>query len=109
MLFALAQYEKLDPDFRPFDSKYDQFLRGRLRLDAAELRGLALFNRADKGNCAACHPSGRGRNGERPLFTDFSYDNLGRETQVTYPDPDGGGSLTSPITTTIYVSSFIPN
>ena len=77
MLFALAQYEKLDPDFRPFDSKYDQFLRGRLRLDAAELRGLALFNRADKGNCAGCHPSGRGRNGEPPLFTDFSYDNLG--------------------------------
>jgi cytochrome c peroxidase len=77
MLFALAQYEKLVPNFRPSDSKYDQFLRGRLRLDAAELRGLALFNRADKGNCAACHPSGRGRNGELPLFTDFSYDNLG--------------------------------
>jgi cytochrome c peroxidase len=76
-LFALAQYEKLDPDFRPFDSKYDAFLRGRVRLDPAELRGLALFNRTDKGNCAACHPSTRGRNGELPLFTDFSYDNLG--------------------------------
>jgi cytochrome c peroxidase len=77
ILFALAQYEKLDPDFRPFDSKYDRFLQGRLRLDPAELRGLALFNRADKGNCAACHPSGRGPNGALPLFTDFSYDNLG--------------------------------
>jgi len=77
ILFALAQYEKLDPDFRPFDSKYDRFLQGRLRLDPAELRGLALFNRADKGNCAACHPSARGSKGELPLFTDFSYDNLG--------------------------------
>ena len=75
--FALAQYQKHDPEFRPFDSKYDLFLAGRLRLAPAELRGLALFNRADKGNCAACHPSGRGSNHEPPLFTDFSYDNLG--------------------------------
>ena len=85
VLFALAQYEKLDPDFRPFDSKYDQFLRGRIRLDLAELRGLALFNRADKGNCAACHPSGRGPNGELPLFTDFSYHNLGVPRNASIP------------------------
>jgi cytochrome c peroxidase len=77
LVFALSQYEKFDPDFQPFDSKYDEFLRGSVRLAPAELRGLALFNRADKGNCAACHPSGRGHSGELPLFTDFSYDNLG--------------------------------
>jgi len=75
--FALAQYQKTDPDFRPFDSKYDYFLAGKLRLAPAELRGLALFNRADKGNCAACHPSGRGPNNAPPMFTDFTYDNLG--------------------------------
>ena len=75
--FAIGQYEKLDPGFHPFDSKYDYFLAGKLRLAPAELRGLALFNRADKGNCAACHPSTRGPHGEPPLFTDFSYDNLG--------------------------------
>ena len=91
VVFALAQYEKLDPDFRPFDSKYDEFLRGHVRLDPAELRGLALFNRADKGNCAACHPSRRGANGELPLFTDFSYDNLGVPRNTRIPataDPD---------------------
>jgi hypothetical protein len=38
VIFALAQYEKLDPDFRPFDSKYDRFLQGRARLAPAELR-----------------------------------------------------------------------
>jgi cytochrome c peroxidase len=75
--FALAQYQKLDPAFRPFDSKYDSFLAGRIRLDPAELRGLALFNRADKGNCASCHPSGRQPDHSPPLFTDFTYDNLG--------------------------------
>ena len=83
--FALMQYERTDPDFRPFDSKYDYFLRGSLRLTDAELRGLELFNRADKGNCAACHPSGRGPNGEPPLFTDFTYDNLGVPRNAAIP------------------------
>jgi cytochrome c peroxidase len=82
--FALNQYQRLDPDFHPFDSKYDLFLAGKLRLAPAELRGLALFNRADKGNCAACHPSGRNADGTPPLFTDFTYDNLGvpRNTDI---------------------------
>ena len=89
--FALAQYQKLDPDFRPFDSKYDLFLAGKLRLAQAELRGLALFNRADKGNCAGCHPSGRGPGGSPPMFTDFTYDNLGVPRNAQIPansDPD---------------------
>jgi cytochrome c peroxidase len=93
LLFALAQYEKFDPDFQPFDSKYDEFLRGGLRLAPAELRGLALFNRADKGNCAACHPSGRGPNGELPLFTDFSYDNLGVPRNSRIPATQAAGYL----------------
>jgi cytochrome c peroxidase len=83
--FALAQYQKFDPDFRPFDSKYDYFLAGRLRLEPAELRGLALFNRADKGNCAACHPSGRGADHSPPMFTDFTYDNLGVPRNAEIP------------------------
>ena len=71
------QYQLEDPDFAPFTSKYDAFLRGKIRLSDAELRGLGVFNDAQKGNCAACHPSARGAAGEPPLFTDFSYDNLG--------------------------------
>jgi cytochrome c peroxidase len=83
--FALAQYQKLDPEFRPFNSKYDYFLAGKLRLEPAELRGLALFNRADKGNCAACHPSGRGPDQSPPMFTDFTYDNLGVPRNAAIP------------------------
>ena len=30
-----------------------------------------------KGDCAACHPSKPGEDGRPPLFTDFTYDNLG--------------------------------
>jgi cytochrome c peroxidase len=74
---ALAQYQKEDADFRPFSSKFDEFLRGNLSLSDQEMRGLALFNNPLKGNCQACHPSGKSADGSLPLFTDFSYDNLG--------------------------------
>jgi cytochrome c peroxidase len=36
---------------------------------------LKLFN--GKAMCSACHVSEPGPNGEPPLFTDFTYDNLG--------------------------------
>jgi len=75
--FALQQFENEDPRFHPFDSKYDLFLAGKVTLSDAEMRGLALFNNPTKGNCAACHTSARGADGSAPLFTDFSYDNLG--------------------------------
>jgi cytochrome c peroxidase len=74
---ALSQYQREDAEFRAFSSKYDEFLRGNTVLSDQELRGLALFNSPAKGNCAACHPSGKGADGSFPLFTDFSYDNLG--------------------------------
>jgi cytochrome c peroxidase len=85
-LVAIQQYELEDVDeFAPFTSKYDFFLSGKVDLTPAELRGLALFNDPQKGNCAACHPSGRGSNGEPPLFTDFSYDNLGVPRNAAIP------------------------
>ena len=77
LTLALQQYQLEDIDFRPFSSKYDAFLRGQAALSQAEQRGLALFNAPGKGNCAACHPSTKGADGSFPLFTDFSYDNLG--------------------------------
>lgn len=83
--FALQQFEKEDPRFTPFDSKYDQFLAGKVMLSDAELRGLALFNNPNKGNCAACHTSARGADGSAPLFTDFSYDNLGVPRNARIP------------------------
>lgn len=77
MALALQAFQKEDVQFAPFSSKYDAFLRGQTRLNDQELRGLALFNAPSKGNCAACHPSGKGADGSFPLFTDFSYDSLG--------------------------------
>jgi cytochrome c peroxidase len=75
---AIAAYEA-SQEVNPFSSKYDHHLRDpeRYPLSAEEKWGLELFEREDKGNCAACHPSAPGPDGELPLFTDFSYDNLG--------------------------------
>jgi cytochrome c peroxidase len=75
--FAIEAYEKSAAEFHPFDSKYDLFLQGKVMLSDAELRGFAVFNRPDQGNCAGCHPSMRGSDGSPPLFTDYTYDNLG--------------------------------
>lgn len=77
MTLALQQYQKEDGDLHGFSSKYDAFLDGKARLSEQELRGFALFNNPQKGNCQGCHPSGRLADGSHPLFTDFTYDNLG--------------------------------
>ena len=73
---AIAAYER-SRAFAPFSSKYDAWLAGKTKLTAAEKRGLEVFEREDKGNCAACHPSRPAKDGTPPLFTDFTYDNLG--------------------------------
>ena len=75
--YALERYQIEDADFAPFNSKFDAVNQGKEVFSPAELRGLVLFNRADKGNCAACHPSTKPDNAPAALFTDFSYDSLG--------------------------------
>jgi len=63
---AIAAYER-SSEVSQFTSKYDYWLKGQARLTGQEQWGLALFR--GKGKCAACHVE--------PLFTDFTYDNLG--------------------------------
>lgn len=73
---AIAEFEK-SSEFASFDSKYDRYLAGEYTLSPEEERGLALFVDEDAGGamCSACHPAVSVDN--KPLFTDFSYDNLG--------------------------------
>lgn len=73
---ALAAFQRSEV-FRPFTSKYDYYLAGKVELTEQEKLGLELFEAEDKGNCAACHPSRPDDNAAPPLFTDFTYDNLG--------------------------------
>jgi cytochrome c peroxidase len=72
---AIAEYEA-SGEVNQFSSKYDYYLAGEAELTAQEAWGLELFEREDKGNCAACHPS-EPSGDEPPLFTDFTFDNLG--------------------------------
>jgi cytochrome c peroxidase len=69
LTYALEVFQQNPADFYPFDSKYDAFLRGQVRLSPAEKRGLAAFDDANRGNCASCHVSVIKR-GAFPLFTD---------------------------------------
>lgn len=72
ILLALETFEESPADFFPYDSKYDAYLRGKVKLGPDEARGLAAFEDSRKGNCASCHPS-RLKDGAFPAFTDFGF------------------------------------
>jgi len=74
---ALERFELEDPSFHPYNSRFDQYVRGAQSLSAEELKGLRLFADPNKGNCAACHPLTTGPQGAGPDLTDHSYHALG--------------------------------
>ncbi|MGR8953064.1 MAG: cytochrome-c peroxidase [Gammaproteobacteria bacterium] len=71
---AIAAYEG-SSESNAYTSKYDYFLQGKVKLTKQERKGLNLFK--GKGKCANCHTLDEGPNGEPPLLTDFTFDNLG--------------------------------
>ena len=96
---SIAAYEG-SKEMSPISSKYDAYLAGRVALTPKERQGLALFT--GKAKCNRCHPSERGPGGAPPLFTDFTYDNLGIPPNPANPvyagspgfvDPGLGGFL----------------
>jgi cytochrome c peroxidase len=98
---SIAAYER-SAEVNPFSSKFDDFWRAAkakglqvekisqadsrfyagLGLDNGELKGLVLF--AGKGRCAACHVLTPERGGP-PVFTDYTYDNLGIPRNTANP------------------------
>jgi cytochrome c peroxidase len=90
---SIAAFER-SVEVNPFNSKFDDFWHNanskgldvesidepnwkkyrKLGLEDEELKGLMLFN--TKGLCAECHVL-TSVNGKPPVFTDFTYDNLG--------------------------------
>lgn len=81
---SISAYEK-SSEVNPFSSKYDYYLAGMVELTVQEALGLELYEAEDKGNCAACHPSQPGPDGSPPLFTDFTFDNLGVPKNLENP------------------------
>jgi cytochrome c peroxidase len=71
---SIAAYEA-SAEVNAYTSKFDYFLAGLVKLTPEENRGFQLFK--DKARCADCHVLEKGPHGEPPLFTDFTFDNLG--------------------------------
>lgn len=92
---AIGEFEK-SRVFNRFTSKFDYYLAGKTQLSRLEQQGLQLFE-DEKSKCSACHTSkpGAAPDGTMlpPLFTDFTYDNLGVPRNVNIPgspSPDPG-------------------
>jgi cytochrome c peroxidase len=79
---SIAAYER-SKEVNPFSSKFDAYLDNKAKLTKQEKDGFQLF--LHKGKCAACHSVTPGRSSERPLFTDFTYDNLGVPRNLANP------------------------
>jgi cytochrome c peroxidase len=91
---AIASYE-ISSSVSPFTSKFDAWLANSTTtpLTAQELRGYDLFR--GKAQCNTCHLDGRsntatgadtgGATNAAPLFTDFTYNNLGLPRNVIMP------------------------
>ena len=76
ILLCLEVFQQDPAQFYPYNSKYDAFLRGQVKLTRQEEHGLILFNDPRKGNCAVCHISGI-REHEFPTFSDWGFVALG--------------------------------
>ena len=70
---ALAAFEASSQVMR-FSSRYDDYIAGQADLTAEEAAGLRLFD--GKAQCSACHVLAAS-DGQGPVLTDFTYDNLG--------------------------------
>lgn len=75
---AIASYERT---VLAGNSPYDRYQAGdKTAMNESAVRGLAIFNDANRGNCAACHTGSN--------LTDESYHNLG--VGMDKPKPDLG-------------------
>lgn len=111
---AIAAYERSSAVTK-FNSRFDRFWKEcqARKIDVSEidtttdlsklpqgiltnrqLQGLALFNDADRGKCASCHSTVNFTDAEGnavpPLFTDYTYANLGIPTNGRLYELAGG-------------------
>ena len=92
---SVAAYEA-SQEVNRFSSKFDAHIKGRGQMTHQERMGKDLF--MGKGKCNLCHVA----SGRIPLFTDYTFDNLGipknpeNPATIAYPtfvDPGLGGFL----------------
>jgi cytochrome c peroxidase len=82
---ALEAFQQTPELFSPFNSKYDAFLRGEVKLTAQEERGLVAYMDPRRGNCVRCHKNQMTPSGKFPLFTDSGYVAIGVPRNMEIP------------------------
>ena len=73
LMKAVAQFERT---LLSGNTRYDRYVKGEATLTAQELRGMALFEDGDKGDCTHCHTMGG-------TFSDFEFRNNGVDSIYT--------------------------
>jgi|SRR5215831_9441775 len=78
-LRALEAFQREDPSFHPYTSKFDLRADNKIggTFTAAEMRGFKRFIDPKTANCASCHYHGAGLGGSSGIFTDYSYEAIG--------------------------------
>jgi cytochrome c peroxidase len=76
---AIAAFERT-PEFAPFDSKYDRYLRGEVKLTDQEELGRVLFFSSQFTNCSQCHRIDTVGASAKETYTNYRYHNIGTPT-----------------------------
>ena len=100
---SIAAFEQT-PFFAPFDSKYDRYLRGEVKLTAEEELGLVLFFSQQFTNCNQCHQLHSSQVAPTETFSNYEYHNIGipvnqaaRAVNGVAADHVDGGLLDNPL------------
>jgi cytochrome c peroxidase len=73
---SIAAFERTD-FFAPFDSKYDRYLRGEVKLTDEEELGRTLFFSNQFTNCALCHKLNQLGGAANETFSNYQFHNIG--------------------------------
>lgn len=91
---AIAAFEATEL-FSPFNSKFDAHIAGSYTLSTAEANGFDIFQ--NKALCTECHVLKEGMQplqaGDQPLFTNFTYSNIGTPKNPDNPVYDSNPSF----------------
>lgn len=77
---SIAAFEK-SPQFAPFDSRYDRYLRGEYKMTTPQELGRQFFF-SDLINCNSCHLLNSSPLHRQETFTNYRYHNIGIPTNV---------------------------
>ncbi len=90
MTKAIEAFEQT-AEFAPFDSKYDRYLRGEVKLSDQEELGRVLFFSQQFTNCNICHQLQKTPGTQKETFTNYEYHNIGVPVNTALRNKTGVG------------------